>query len=91
MINFGKRDLQRLCTYLFPEQYSTPPLPNTSYVNTVYGGWNIEADHLILTAGKSKHSLLIIDGLLKSPQRGRMALHDDSVPITSTREYVHST
>ncbi|KAA1473364.1 peptidase S28 [Dentipellis sp. KUC8613] len=37
---------ERQCEMMFPEAFSSPPVPNVDKTNTAYGGWNAHADRL---------------------------------------------
>ncbi|VDC02130.1 unnamed protein product [Peniophora sp. CBMAI 1063] len=39
------------CQYMFPEAFSSPPVPNVQQTNSVFGGWNLNVPRLFFGAG----------------------------------------
>ncbi|TFY82702.1 hypothetical protein EWM64_g1303 [Hericium alpestre] len=43
---------ERQCVMMFPEAFSTPPLPNVQKLNEAYDGWNVQAGRIFFANGK---------------------------------------
>ncbi|KAH8118766.1 serine carboxypeptidase S28-domain-containing protein [Phellopilus nigrolimitatus] len=43
---------ERLCTYYFPNKFSTATDPRADATNTAYGGWDLNVDRLFFANGK---------------------------------------
>ncbi|KAH9942562.1 peptidase S28 [Amylocystis lapponica] len=44
---------ERICTYYFPEKFSSPPTPDAAGTNKAYDGWFVKADRLFFANGLS--------------------------------------
>ncbi|KAH9947174.1 peptidase S28 [Amylocystis lapponica] len=49
----GPSYTERMCTYYFPEQFSSPSTPDAAWTNMVYNGWFVNADRLFFANGLS--------------------------------------
>ncbi|KAH9948740.1 peptidase S28 [Amylocystis lapponica] len=44
---------ERMCTYYFPEQFTSPPTPDAAGTNKAYDGWFVNVDRLFFANGLS--------------------------------------
>src|SRR5882762_1098031 len=63
---------QRQCQMMFPEAFSSPPVPNVAQTNAAYQGWNGHANRLFFATGlresarASHHNLFRANGLVST-------------------------
>ncbi|TFY82708.1 hypothetical protein EWM64_g1304 [Hericium alpestre] len=43
---------ERQCVMMFPEAFSSPPVPDVGKTNNAYGGWNAQAERLFYATGQ---------------------------------------
>ncbi|KAG1737102.1 peptidase S28 [Suillus paluster] len=71
---------ERQCVNMFPETFTSPPVPATAETNTVYVGWNVDIPRLFFANGLRdpwRESTVSADGLRKPNSTGMPIYESD--------------